>query len=503
MATQMSVKTIEDLEPAAVWRFFAEMAAVPRASKKEERICAHVRAVAERHGLDTRTDSAGNLIIKVPATKGCQAAPVTVLQAHLDMVCEKNSDSTHDFDKDPIRLLLDQDSAGEPIVRADGTTLGADNGIGVAMALAAATLPDVVHGPLELLFTLDEESGMTGAKGLTPDSFAGRRMLNLDSEEDGAVYIGCAGGCDTTLSWKFSAHSPDTKCETCHVSVTGLRGGHSGGDIHEGRGNAIKLLARTLLGIEHDALRVGLVNGGSLRNAIPREAQAVVCGPPGTLFALEEAANRSRQESANESGEQHVMIHAEPAKHEKPELILSCEDSRRVLSALTALPDGVVGMHPKVAELVETSNNVATVITSVVAQDGVIRVDVGTLSRSSSSSRLRGLLAQIAAVGRLAGASVETGNEYPGWEPNTDSPILATCRRLYKETFSTEPKVLAIHAGLECGLIGERVGDMDMISIGPRIEGAHSPDERVYINSVQSFWKYLKVVLAELGRDKE
>ena len=309
----MSGKTdptdITKLEPTNVWQLFAGIAATPRPSKKERRIVEHVRAVAEQHGLTVREDSAGNLVIGVPATSGYEKAPITVLQGHLDMVCVQNSGTGHDFENEPIGLKIVEDPAGGGlVVRADGTTLGADNGIGVAMALAAALSPDVVHGPLELLCTVDEEEGMTGAKELGPQSFRGRRMLNLDSEEDDVLYIGCAGGCDATLSWEFALAPASGDVESCRIAVSGLRGGHSGGDIHENRGNAIRLLARALQRMDRDTLRVATINGGNLRNAIPREAEAVVSGPAGLRGALQTAAEQVRGEAVSESAEPNVKI---------------------------------------------------------------------------------------------------------------------------------------------------------------------------------------------------
>jgi len=501
MTTQADSSVIETLEPAIVWRFFAGIAATPRPSKQETRIRKHVRTIAEQSGLVVREDRIGNLVVEVPASPGCEDAPITVLQGHLDMVCEKNAGTEHDFDRDPIRLIVEKEpDGGELVVRADGTTLGADNGIGLAMGFAAATSPDVVHGPLELLFTVDEEMGMTGAKALTPDLFRGRRMLNLDSEEDDAIYIGCAGGCDSTLTWDFASGSTPPCERIVRVMVAGLRGGHSGGDIHEGRGSAVKLLVRTLLRAKCDTLKIARISGGSKRNAIPREAEAVLSASPGTLRALEAATKEVTEEAVRESVEENLTIRVETASATEAERLLSAQDTQRLLAALAALPHGVLGMHPTVAGLVETSNNVATISTNTVDKGRAVRVEVGMLSRSSSDSRMQEALSQITAVGRLAGAAIETGNDYPGWEPNMDSEILATCRRVYKELFGSDPKVTAIHAGLECGIIGERVGDMDTVSFGPTIVGAHSPDERVYVASVQKVWKYLTAVLAELAR---
>ena len=489
---------IESLEPQSVWKFFAGIAAVPRPSKKEEKIRAHIHDVVKQCGLSARQENVGNIIIDVPATPGREGAPITVLQGHLDMVAEKNRGTVHDFDNDPIRMLVETDrKTGDRIVRADGTTLGADNGMGVALALAAATSSDAVHGPLELLFTTDEEDGMTGAKALAPQSFKGRRLLNLDSEEDNCIYIGCAGGCDTNLAWRLGASAPAADAETCRVVVEGLRGGHSGGDIHEGRGNAIKLLGRTLHRATSEGLRIGETVGGSKRNAIPREAHAIVSGPAGTIDSLQKAATEVAKEGRDESFESNLAVRVEKISPTEAGLLASADDSAKLIAALVGLPSGVLGMHPKIPTLVQTSNNVSTVVSNV--SDGRIEIVVGTLTRSSSASCLRAATDQIASVGEFAGAAISYGNAYPGWEPNVDSPLLATCRRIYQELFDEPPEVAAIHAGLECGIIGERVGNMDMVSIGPRITGAHSPDECVYIDSVAKSWKLLVKILGELA----
>lgn len=484
--------TLETLEPRLIWQLFPGIAAVPRPSKHEEKIRAHLRSLVASHGLTFTEDDAGNLVVTVPASTGLEHAPITVLQAHVDMVCEKNSDTAHDFDNEGIHLVLDKDAKGETIVRARGTTLGADNGIGVAMALAAAFDDSVVHGPLELLLTTDEEAGMTGAKALTPTSFAGRRLLNLDSEEDDALYIGCAGGCDSNLRWNLVPAPVEGACECVQVSVGGLRGGHSGCDIHENRANAIKLLTQVLFGGGTGELRVVEATGGSKRNAIPREAQCVVCGSAGTGELLKKLAHAVAAHAKNESQEPGATISVTP-RPAAPRA-LSASDSRIVLQALAALPQGVLGMSPAVPGLVQSSNNVSTMSVSASGT-----VAVGCLSRSSSAYWNSVTLSQIASVGVLAGAAVTTANEYPGWEPNVDSPVLASVRRVYESLFGAAPEVAAIHAGLECGIIGERVGEIDMVSFGPRIEGAHSPDERVYPESVEKSWKLLKAVLADLG----
>ena len=500
MADQMDSTGVEMLEPAPVWRLFAGVAAVPRPSKSEERIRAHVRALAGERKFPVREDAAGNMVIEVPASPGREQAPVTVLQGHLDMVCEKNAGTEHDFERDPIKLIVDQDHEGEQIVRADGTTLGADNGIGLALAFAAASLPEVIHGPLEILCTTDEEAGMTGAKALQPEFFKGRRLLNLDSEEDDMICIGCAGGCDATLTWQFAASPLAPDAEVWRVTVCGLRGGHSGGDIHLNRGNAIKLLTQTLWAADQGRLQLAHISGGSLRNAIPREASALVTGPAGLSETLEQAGQQVQAEAVRDNEEEDCSIRVERQPAGQALAVLSPEDTQLLLTTLTVLPHGVLAVVPQIAGLVRTSNNVATVGVESASGGDQLRVTVGCLSRSSSADQMRATTRQIRAAGRLAGAAVETGNDYPGWQPNMDSPILTTCRRVYQELFAEEAEVTAVHAGLECGLIGERIGGMDMVSVGPRIKGAHSPDERVYVASVQKSWKYLTAVLAELAR---
>jgi dipeptidase D len=340
---------IEALEPAPVWRLFAGIAAVPRPSKHEERIRAHVRQTAQGLGFNVREDRAGNLVIEVPATPGCGNAPRVVLQGHLDMVCEKNAGTQYDAERDPIRPVLDKDpQTGEPIVRAAGTTLGADNGIGVAMALAAASSPEVMHGPLDILCTVDEEMGMTGAGQIEPGFVHGQTLLNLDTEEDDILYIGCAGGGDLTLTWELKARRVAKTREVARVTVSGLRGGHSGGDIHENRGNAIKALVRTLTTAGIDGLQIVTINGGSKRNAIPREAAAVVAGPKGLCAALQTAARTVRDALAHESAEPNPAIQVDSVDRQEAALGLSAADTQRLVLALTAIPSGVLEMHRQV-----------------------------------------------------------------------------------------------------------------------------------------------------------
>ncbi|MBI5865648.1 MAG: beta-Ala-His dipeptidase [Planctomycetes bacterium] len=487
------MQTIETLQPQVVWKIFSGIAGVPRASKKEQRVRAHVRAFVEQHGLNAVEDRAGNLIVRVPASAGCENAPITILQAHLDMVCEKNTDTVFDFDTQGIRMRVESDrESGEPVVRAEGTTLGADNGIGVAMALAAAVSPELRRGPLELLLTVDEEAGMSGAKGLDASLLHGRRLLNLDSEEDDALYIGCAGGSDNSLIWEVPLLGA-AEAQAATVSISGLRGGHSGTEIHLNRGSAVKLLARLLRTC--DDVRIAALAAGSKRNAIPREARATVCGPAGLLDTLRTQAVRLQQEASSNNGEKECRIRVEPAP--PAALAISSGSARTLLRTVLGLPHGVQAVIPDIPGMVETSNSVSTI--QAAAEDGNLRVVVGCLSRSSSMAALASLGEQIRAVGELAGATVQQGNSYPGWQPNAKSPTLAVCRRVYERLFGGAPHVAAIHAGLECGLLGERVPGLDMVSFGPHITGPHSPAEQVFIRSVEKSWNYLRAVLAEIA----
>lgn len=496
------MSAIDTLEPRPVWQHFAGIAAVPRPSKKEERIREHLDQVARSYGWATRIDAIGNLVVTVPASPGHEGAAPVILQAHMDMVCEKNSGTEHDFDREGIHLVVGRDGEGKTIVHADGTTLGADNGIGVAMAFAAGSDPAVVHGPLELLITVDEEEGMSGAAYLDPALVAGRRMLNLDTEEDHSIYIGCAGGC--FADYTLAADSEPLAGRQLHeVKVAGLRGGHSGGDIHEGRGAATILLARTLEAAGQE-LAIAEIEAPSKYNAIPREARAVVAGGPELAAALAKAAAKIEADGRAESFEPGLTIRVAPftpgtAPGDEPPALLPAAASRRLVHLLVALPHGVLGMHPRIPGLVETSNNVATIKTR--KEDGRHSIGIGLLLRSSAESRMDELVARLEALGALTGTEVVFNSRYPGWAPNLDSPVLALCRRVHQELFGSEPKVAAVHAGLECGILGERVPGLDMVSIGPRIEGAHSPDEKVWVESVGKAFDYLKALLREMAAE--
>ncbi len=482
--------TYDQLEPKAVWQDFARMCRVPRPSKHEDRIVAALEQLCRDRGFETQKDEVGNLIARIPASPGCEKAPVVILQGHVDMVCEKNSGTEFDFDKDPIQTVVDRDAddAGL-IVRAEGTTLGADNGIGVCMALAAAT-EDVRRPPLEILMTVDEEAGMTGAEHLDGSLLQGRRLINLDTEADATLYVGCAGGCDSNITLQLASEPYDQPVH--RVVVRGLRGGHSGADIHQGRGCANRLLARVLDRVRGE-VRLAGVSGGSKRNAIAREAHALVVADAAELSA---AASAVEKEARVESKEPDLEIRLE-SNHQVAERAATAADTQRWIRLLLGLPHGVLGMHPDIPELVETSNNLATVEGRW--NGDALEVAIGTLSRSSSASRMEEALRQIEAVSTLAGASVSRANAYPGWQPNMASPLLALCRRVHERVFGHEPTAEAVHAGLECGLLGNRIPDLDMISLGPRIEGAHSPDERVWVESVQKSWDYLTAILDELA----
>ncbi len=486
---------VKDLEPKMVWDIFSRLADAPRPSKKEEKVKAVIKKIADDAGFELKEDRVGNYVVSVPGTSGFENAPTIVIQGHIDMVCEKNNDTVHDFDNDPIKLRIGESAKGRAYVDAEGTTLGADNGIGVAMGLAAALDPKVAHGPLELLMTIDEEAGMTGAQNVNPGFITGKCMLNLDSEEDDALYVGCAGGCDVTLDWDFPTSSI-TGESVCKLTVKGLRGGHSGINIHENRGNAGKLLARTILEAGIEGLR--LVDGkcGSLRNAIPREAWAILAGPSDMIARLGEAAKKIQTLAIEAHNELQCQVTVAEAEGNEA---ISAKDTNTVVSTFLALPSGVQAVVPEIAGEVLSSNNAATL--DVKKADANCHVSICCLARSSDRDSLYNTVHQIRSVGVLAGAKLFHGNEYPGWKPDMQSHALEICKKLYSSVFGVEPRIAAMHAGLECGVINTSVGGgMDMISFGPTIHGAHSPGERVYIDSVEKIWRYFVVVLGELAK---
>lgn len=479
-----------DLDPKRVWEHFWTISQIPRPSGHEEATGDYVVSVAKAKGLPVVRDEVGNIVVRVPATKGREKSMVTVLQGHLDMVCEKNAGTQHDFLNDPLKLRVEGG-----VVKATGTTLGADNGIGVAMGLALIDEAKAVHGPIELLFTIDKETGLNGANNLKPGFVKGRRLINLDTEEDGQLYVGCAGGQDTVLSLRV-ARATQKDGRPCHkLSVTGLRGGHSGSDIHEGRGNANRVLARMLEQFDGLGIAYSLVafDGGSKRNAIAREAFAVIhmekAALKGARAAVEAFQGVIRQELKGlDDG---VSIALAPAKAELPPL--TDGSRKKLLTLLNAIPHGLIAYSRDIPGLVETSTNFAIVATF----PG--KVDVATSQRSSVLSQRDWAAQWVASIARLSGAKVVHSHGYPGWTPNLASPILKAAQKTYKRVYGAEPEPKAIHAGLECGIIGAKYPGMDMVSLGPEIRNAHSPDEEVHIDSVRKTYKVLLELLKDLA----
>ena len=483
---------VRNLEPSALWNNFADLNAVPRASKKETQVIAFMMAFGEQLGLETVQDGIGNVVIKKPASSGMENRQTVVLQSHLDMVHQKNGDTDFDFATQGIDMFIDEDW-----VRARGTTLGADNGIGVATIMSLLAATDIPHPALEAMFTIDEETGMTGAKELDPANFSGKILLNLDTEEDDELTIGCAGGIDTNTSYNYEAQPANTVSTSFQITIKGLMGGHSGMDIHKGRANANKLMNRLLFSLlQRIHFQLSALDGGSLRNAIPRESNAVVVVPLENiaLFHSSLAEFKELIHAEYQSVEAGLRISATeiaPAIH-----VISHEELVKIINAIYALPNGVFRMSPDIAGLVEASSNLAR----VVIKEGLFTTQ--SLQRSSVESTKTDVSNAIRAAFENIGAVVEQGGDYPGWKPNADSDILRLMVKLYETRFEQAPKVEACHAGLECGIIGGHLPGMDMISFGPTIHGAHSPDERVQISSVQKFWGYLLAVLAEIPEKK-
>lgn len=489
----MPKEAIEGLKPELIWERFYEITRIPRPSKKEEKITQYLRDFAGKHNLDYKEDDSGNIVMKLPATKGYENAPTVVLQGHTDMVCEKNKGTDHDFDNDPIKIKRDGDW-----IRAEGTTLGADNGIGVAAALYAVTDEGVEHGPLELLFTVDEETGMTGVSSLSNDFLEGRMLLNMDSEEDGVFYVGCSGGQDTVGYFDLETTEPENNFKPYELMVTELKGGHSGLDIHKQRANAIKLLGRLLEKLADIKYQISDITGGSLRNAIPREAEVILWIDPANESRVKKIADEFVEEALKEfkTVDGGLTVNFE-RKETNVDKVIADEFTDRLVKALLALPHGVMAYSPDIPDLVETSTNLATIN----IEDGQLRV--GTSQRSSIDAAKISVSNSVKAIFELVGASnVDRGSGYPGWQPNMDSQLLKTSKKVYKELFGEEPGVKAIHAGLETGLLGSKYAGMDMISFGPTIENAHSPDERINVKTVEKFYQLMKGILKELAENK-
>jgi dipeptidase D len=473
--------SIRNLEPSALWNHFADLNAVPRPSKKEERVIQFMLEFGKSLGLETFTDKINNVIIKKPATPGMENRTTLILQSHLDMVHQKNADTVFDFDNQGIEMMIDGDW-----VKAKGTTLGADNGIGVAAIMTLLSSKDIPHPAMEAMFTIDEETGMTGAKELDGSNFKGKILLNLDTEDDDELSIGCAGGIDTNTSYKYSLVAINEGFTTFKIEIRGLLGGHSGMDIDKGRGNANKLMTRLLYHL-HSVTDIQLVSfdGGSLRNAIPREATCVVA------FNKEEKAQFTGEvekffailRSEYKAIEPNLSIAATEVKTEGE--AVAHMDFERILNTLYAVHNGVFRMSPDIADLVEASSSLARVI---ISEGNFI---TQSLQRSSVESTKGDVANAIRAAFESMGCAVVQTGDYPGWQPNTESVILQLMADLYREMYKAEPNIKACHAGLECGILGKHLPGVDMISFGPNIRAAHSPDEKVQISSVQKFWNYL------------
>ena len=483
--------TIKDLKPALVFSIFDQINQVPRPSKKEEKIRQYLLDFAAEHNIAVRTDAVGNVAMTVPATPGCESAPMVVMQSHMDMVCESN-DKNFDFNTQPIRTLID----GEWL-RADGTTLGADNGIGMAASLAALIDKDLVHGPLEALFTVDEETGLTGANNLGEGMIEGSILLNLDSEDDAEIFVGCAGGVDTTCTFNYKRSFAPTDFHFFRLEISGGLGGHSGGDIHLGRANANKLLARFLytLSLEHE-VSLAEIDGGNLRNAIPRAAHAVFGVDTARKESVRVAFNKFVADIEVEYKGIEPTLHFELSTEERPEYAIDLDTTMRLLEALYSAPHGVVSMSRDLEGLVETSTNLASV--KMLPDSKVL---VTTSQRSSVESRKWDIARQVEALFRLAGAEVTHGDGYPGWAPDMNSRIMRIASDAYEELYGVKPAIKAIHAGLECGLFRAKYPHLDMVSFGPTLRDVHSPSERMHIPAVERFWGQLTRTLEKVAKE--
>ena len=477
---------LSNIEPQVIWKNFSALNAVPRPSKKEGKVIEFMKSFGENLGLDTTVDEVGNVIIKKPATAGMEDRKTVVLQSHLDMVAQKNNDVNFDFETQGIEMEIDGDW-----VKAKGTTLGADNGLGVAAIMSVLESKDIPHPALEALFTIDEETGMTGAMGLKPGQLTGEILLNLDTEEDDEIDIGCAGGVDVTATATYELQ--ENQGMEVKIEVKGLQGGHSGMDIHKDFGNANIILGRLLYtGLYNQNMQLISIDGGGLRNAIPREATAVVSvrNAPEFIEAASSLKTAILEEFASIEKELQITIE----NFTTPDKAISEEDSKKIILALKSAHNGVYRMSPDVADLVESSNNVAR----VELKHGELKIL--NLSRSSVESSKYSVAEQLKSVFELAGMNVEFSGSYPGWKPKPEAEIIKTMASIYEKNFGTQPHVVACHAGLECGIIGANYPQMEMVSFGPTIKGAHSPDERASIPSTQKFWGYLKDILANIPK---
>ena len=481
---------IRSIEPKIVWNHFADLNAVPRPSKKEERIIEFAVKFGENLGLETFTDKVGNVIIRKPASTGMEDRKMVVMQGHLDMVHQKNSTTDFDFDKEGIKMFVDGDW-----VKAEGTTLGADNGLGVAAIMAVLSSTDISHPAIEALFTIDEETGMTGAIGLEGDVLKGEILLNLDTEEDDEIGIGCAGGVDVTATRTYNEENSPEKIKAFSISITGLNGGHSGMDIIKGLGNANKIMNRILFdGFANFGLRISEINGGSLRNAIPRESFSIITidtiSVEPFMFETNQLINTIKEEFLTLEPNLSIKI----SEVVSPEKVMDLGVQEGFIKSIYAALNGVYKMSPVVEGLVETSNNIARII----VKNGAIKI--GCLTRSSSESNKIDLANSLRSVFELSGFEVKFSGTYPGWQPNVNSEIVSIVANLYEELHGEKANIAACHAGLECGILGQNYPKMDMVSFGPNIKGAHSPDERAQISSTQKFWNFLLEILKNIPK---
>lgn len=479
---------ILNLEPKNIWKNFSTLNEIPRPSKKEEKIIQFMVDFGKNLNLETINDSAGNVIIKKPATPGMENRKTVVLQSHLDMVCQKNNDVDFDFDTQGIQMFVDTDG----FVKAKGTTLGADNGIGVATIMSVLESTNIPHPAIEALFTIDEETGMTGAIGLDESILNGEILLNLDTEEDDELTISCAGGLDVTATKSYQPETLSGDISSLKVNIKGLKGGHSGGDIQLGLGNSNKLLGRFLYESLNFKAQITQMESGGLRNAIPREGYFIIAVPNSELENAKSALENLKNDILNEFRPIEPSITIQIENTEIQNSAASFEETQKLAKVLLAAFNGVYRMSPEMEGVTETSNNVANVI----VKDGEMKILC--LSRSAVESGKKAISESLKATFELAGFKVEFSGGYPGWRPNVNSEILDLMKPLYKEMFGSEPKIIATHGGLECGIIGGHYPSLDMISFGPNIYGAHSPDERVEIKSVQKFWDYFLKVLEQI-----
>ena len=488
---------IRELQPKEVFSIFHEITQVPRPSKREGKIIEWLKAFAIKHNLEHTVDEAGNIIMRKPATPGYETKPGVILQAHMDMVCEKNNDTVHDFDNEPIHTYIDGD-----FIKAEGTTLGADNGIGMALMLAAITSDTLQHPALECLFTVDEETGLTGAFHLQDGCLQGKQLINLDSEDDGQIFIGCAGGIDTLAKMhytpiSFFASSPNSLLPI-HLKVSGLMGGHSGDDINKGRGNANKILVRFLYGLlasSPDSL-IAFISGGNLRNAIAREAEAVVLIPMAKKEDVRIMLNHYIATIESEIGDVEKDFAMSLETTDMPQTVIPADKAKVLIQALYACPHGMTAMSKTMPGLVETSTNLASI--KMREDEKGAYIEINTSQRSSIESKKHDIKQMVECALALACDEVTHGDGYPGWAPNPQSPLLEVTKKAYADLFDAEPKVLAIHAGLECGLFLEKYPYLDMVSIGPQMFGVHSPQERLSIASTGKCWEWLKTILSAL-----